>query len=104
MGILDGLLKGVASAGIAGTAAYYATGAATAGIRISSTTMAAIGGFLWYARVWIQGTLVDRWYSPEADLRGRTAVITGGTAGQSVHSLFTHYWVLLIRRAWIFRS
>lgn len=43
--------------------------------------LAGLGGFIFYARAWIQGYYFDRPYRSTADLRGRVAVVTGGTVG-----------------------
>lgn len=46
-----------------------------------AATLGALAGLLGYARAWIQGYYLDRQCRASADLRGRVAVVTGGTVG-----------------------
>ena len=61
-GVLDGLVKGVACAVGAGLLAYRAGGQLSLAyfVHIAVTTLSSLGGFLFYARVWIQGYYLDK--------------------------------------------
>ena len=77
--------KGIAVAATSGAASYLLCsflapelpGALTA----AAVGLSAVGGFLAYARVWIQGFYFDKRCTATADLSGRVALITGGTEG-----------------------
>jgi len=86
MGILDGIVKGLAIASAAGwTTRYLLDSMLKLSFAISAigTGLGAMSGFLYYCRVWIQGYWWDRVYpvSPGTSLKGKVAVVTGGTLG-----------------------
>ena len=72
--------KGVGSALTAGVVGYMLARQAGS-LTIPITLASALSGFLFYARVWIQGYYFDKRYRPSPDQTGRVALVTGGTIG-----------------------
>ena len=84
MGILDGLIKGIAMAAATGFGArqlLQMNSKLPPAITNIGTGCAATCGLIYYSRVWIQGCWIDRSYYGDANLNGRCVVVTGGTVG-----------------------
>ncbi|CAB9513926.1 Short-chain dehydrogenase TIC 32, chloroplastic [Seminavis robusta] len=81
MGILDGLVKGVAMATAAGVGTRYLLAKAPPIVCTAGTIGGATMGLLCYSRVWVQGYWIDETCRIQRDLTGSCAVVTGGTVG-----------------------
>ena len=87
MGTMFSLLaKAIASSAISGYGAHRLLLSSSSPpssrlARISLTGLASLAGLTYYLKVWIQDYYFDWSYKDNRDLTGRTAVVTGGTAG-----------------------
>lgn len=79
--IFSFLAKAAASSAISGYVAHKLLLSLTLSgpIHTLATVIAALGGLIYYMKVWINDYYVDWSYNDNRDLTGRTAVVTGGT-------------------------
>ena len=86
--LLISVAKAFASAGLSGYAASLLLSLMPFplpfAIKAPALTFAGVSGLLWYIRVWIQCYYFDKSFpTPKScrNLRGKTAIVTGGTVG-----------------------
>jgi NAD(P)-dependent dehydrogenase (short-subunit alcohol dehydrogenase family) len=77
MGVLDGIAKAACSAALGAAAAHRLAGGGW-----MAPTAGGLAALVYYMRVWVQDYYWDWTYNAvDRDLRGQTAVVTGGTVG-----------------------